>query len=288
MRKLAMFDADNLVHPDFIACMNDYLEAHPEAEAVQGYLETKNPSDTWITRSYALSYWYLNRFWSLARAHWGLSVALGGTGFVIRTPALSRSGWELHSLTEDLELTIRIVLQGGRIHWNDAAWVYDEKPLTLAASLRQRTRWVRGQYWVLWRYAPAAVSGFLRTGRWQHLDLLVLLATPLLYAAGYLATLGGWAVALLALPSPAPEGVGWLSAVGTTLAVLQALLLTGLAPLLRFGRWDPRYLLMLLPYTFYVLTWAWPVFTAPFQAHDQGNWAKTPHTRALRLEELDG
>jgi len=69
---------------------------------------------------------------------------------------------------------------------------------------------------------------------------------------------------------------------------LEPLLLTGLAPLLRFGRWDPRYLLMLLPYTFYVLTWAWPVFTAPFQAHDQANWAKTPHTRALRLEELDG
>lgn len=56
--------------------MNDYMESHSKAQAIQGYLDTKNPDDTWISRSYALSYWYTNRFWQLARSNWGLSAAL--------------------------------------------------------------------------------------------------------------------------------------------------------------------------------------------------------------------
>ncbi|MCV5244906.1 glycosyltransferase, partial [Escherichia coli] len=50
---VAMLDADNLAHPEFLERMNDYLEAHPEAEAVQGYLDTKNPDDSWVTRAIA-------------------------------------------------------------------------------------------------------------------------------------------------------------------------------------------------------------------------------------------
>ena len=85
---IAIFDADNLAHPDFLARMNDYLAAHPEAEAVQGYLDTKNSHDSWLTRAYTLAYCYTNRFWQLARANWGLSATLGGTGLVIRTSCI--------------------------------------------------------------------------------------------------------------------------------------------------------------------------------------------------------
>ena len=55
---VVIFDADNLANPHFLSQMNDYLEAHPGAEAVQGYLDTKNFSDSWLTRVYALAYWY--------------------------------------------------------------------------------------------------------------------------------------------------------------------------------------------------------------------------------------
>ena len=85
---IALFDADNLVHPEFLARMNDYLEAHEDAEVIQGYLETKNPDHSWLTRMYALAYWYANRFWQLARANWGLSATLGGTGPIYGRPVL--------------------------------------------------------------------------------------------------------------------------------------------------------------------------------------------------------
>lgn len=64
---VVIFDADNLAHPDFLAKMNDYFAAHPDAEAVQGYLDTKNSHDSWLTRASALAYRYTNRFWQLAR-----------------------------------------------------------------------------------------------------------------------------------------------------------------------------------------------------------------------------
>jgi hypothetical protein len=46
----------------------------------QGYLDSKNPHDSWVTRSYAFSYWATSRIYQLARERLGLSAQLGGTG----------------------------------------------------------------------------------------------------------------------------------------------------------------------------------------------------------------
>ena len=160
---LAMFDADNLVDVNFLMNMNNYMEQHPEAEAIQGVLDVKNPDDNWLTRSYALAYWFSNRFWQLARGLWGLSCTLGGTGLVIRAATLERIGWNLESLTEDLEMSTRLILSGSRVHWNDAAIIYDEKPQSMAVSKRQRTRWMQGHYWVSFGTTMDALRSFFVT-----------------------------------------------------------------------------------------------------------------------------
>ncbi len=51
-------------------------------KVVQGYLDSKNPEDTWITGSYSIAFWSCNRMFQLARYNLGLSSQLGGTGFV--------------------------------------------------------------------------------------------------------------------------------------------------------------------------------------------------------------
>ena len=50
-----VFDADNIVHPDFIKNMNKKL--CQGEDVVQGYRDIKNPTDSWITSGYALFYW---------------------------------------------------------------------------------------------------------------------------------------------------------------------------------------------------------------------------------------
>jgi cellulose synthase/poly-beta-1,6-N-acetylglucosamine synthase-like glycosyltransferase len=34
---VAMFDADNLAEKNFLTKMNDYMESHSKAQAIQGY-----------------------------------------------------------------------------------------------------------------------------------------------------------------------------------------------------------------------------------------------------------
>ncbi|ETJ32606.1 Glycosyl transferase, group 2 family, partial [human gut metagenome] len=41
-----IFDADNLVHPQFMLEMNDHLEKGESV--IQGYLNSKNPTDSWV------------------------------------------------------------------------------------------------------------------------------------------------------------------------------------------------------------------------------------------------
>ncbi|NJK45370.1 MAG: glycosyltransferase [Pleurocapsa sp. SU_196_0] len=181
---VAVFDADNLVHPDFLTRMNDYLETHPKADAIQGYLDVKNPDDSWITRASALSYWMTNRFWNRARANWGLENTLGGTGLLVRSPVLREIGWNVRSLTDDFEFSVQLILAGRSIHWNDEAITYDEKPTTFAASYRQRRRWMQGHFWVLRRYGWQMLGRFLTSFDLKHWDAFLYMVNPVRVLAG--------------------------------------------------------------------------------------------------------
>ena len=50
---------------------------------VQGYIDSKNPNDSWIASSYSIAFWTQNRMYQLARSNVGLSNQIGGTGFAI-------------------------------------------------------------------------------------------------------------------------------------------------------------------------------------------------------------
>src|SRR5690606_27970469 len=56
---VVMFDADNLASPDYLIHMNNDLCAG--SRVIQAYLDTKNPLDSWVTASYAISYYFANR-----------------------------------------------------------------------------------------------------------------------------------------------------------------------------------------------------------------------------------
>lgn len=139
---IAIFDADNLVSKNFLKEMNyKLLQGY---KVVQGYIDSKNPDDSWITESYSISFWTANRLFQLARANLGLSNQIGGTGFCMNTEILKKLGWGATCLTEDLEFTCKLVLNGHKVGWAHNAIVYDEKPLTLKQSWNQRKRWMQG------------------------------------------------------------------------------------------------------------------------------------------------
>ncbi|WP_376774583.1 glycosyltransferase family 2 protein [Clostridium thailandense] len=139
---IAIFDADNLVSKNFLKEMNyKLLKGY---KVVQGYIDSKNPDDSWITQSYSISFWATNRLFQLGRENLGLSSQIGGTGFCLDTEILKKLGWGSTCLTEDLEFTCKLVLNGHKVGWAHNAVVYDEKPLTLKQSWNQRKRWMQG------------------------------------------------------------------------------------------------------------------------------------------------
>lgn len=147
---VAIFDADNLVHKDFLKEINSKLQEG--YKVVQGYIDSKNPDDSWISAAYSIAFWTQNRMFQLARANVGFSNQIGGTGFAIETNTLKTLGWGATCLTEDLEFTCKLVLNGEKVGWAHDAIIYDEKPLKLAQSWSQRKRWMQGFTDVASRY----------------------------------------------------------------------------------------------------------------------------------------
>lgn len=139
---VAIFDADNLVAPDFLKEIN--AKMNEGYKVVQGYLDSKNPDDSWIAYAYSLAFWSQNRMFQLSRQNLGLSNQIGGTGFAVDVNTLKTLGWGATCLTEDLEFSCKLILNNERVGWAHDAVIYDEKPLTLKQSWNQRKRWMQG------------------------------------------------------------------------------------------------------------------------------------------------
>ncbi len=137
-----IFDADNIVDKNFIKEMNKKL--CQGEEVVQGYRDIKNPTDNWITAGYTIFYWTMNRFYHLARYNIGLSPLINGTGFMVKFDVVKPDGWKTKTLTEDIEFSLKRIIQGKKLGWATDAIVYDEQPLGFKQSWKQRTRWTVG------------------------------------------------------------------------------------------------------------------------------------------------
>lgn len=83
------FDADNLVHLDFLKEMNNRF--CKGEKLIQGYLDSKNPNDSWVSGTFSLNFWIVNHVWHLAKYTIGLSSVFGGTGMCIATDILKNT-----------------------------------------------------------------------------------------------------------------------------------------------------------------------------------------------------
>lgn len=152
-----VFDADNIVDVNFTKAMNKKL--CQGEEVVQGYRDIKNPTDSWISAGYAIFYWTMHRFYHLARYNLGLSALLNGTGFMVKFDIIKPTGWNTDTLTEDIEFSLKRIIQGKRVGWATDAIVYDEQPVGFKQSWSQRSRWTVGHIQCLNEYTkPLAVA----------------------------------------------------------------------------------------------------------------------------------
>ncbi len=106
-----VFDADNLVAPDYIQEINKTFSTG--YDIVTSYRNTKNYGDNWISAGYGL--WFLReaQYLNRPRASIGASCGVSGTGFLFSARILQKcGGWHFFSLTEDIEFTAHNIVNG--------------------------------------------------------------------------------------------------------------------------------------------------------------------------------
>ena len=175
-----IFDADNIVDKNFIKSMNQKL--CQGEDVVQGYRDIKNPTDNWITAGYALFYWTMHRLYHLARYNIGLSTLLNGTGFMVRFDLIKPNGWQTETLTEDIEFSLKTIIQGKKVGWATDAIVYDEQPTSFKQSWSQRSRWTVGHMQCVKRYTMELANSVKEHKTLTSLDGLLYMigTTPML------------------------------------------------------------------------------------------------------------
>ncbi|MDO8806185.1 MAG: glycosyltransferase family 2 protein [Elusimicrobiota bacterium] len=158
---LCYFDADSLAHPGFLEAMNAHLAAG--AEALQGRQLAKN-TGCLLAKILAAGHIVSNRFFQLPKAALGLSATLHGKGMCFTAAIAGKFHWDETCLTEDLEMQMRLIRHGVRIHWAQDAVVYDEEPETLRQYLCRTIRWTRGSLDTARRHLPGLAARALRRG----------------------------------------------------------------------------------------------------------------------------
>lgn len=136
-----IFDADNVLAPDYITRMNEAFDAGNDV--VVSFRNSKNVAQNWISFSYAMHWLRTCLFEHRGKSTVHLSCRVQGTGFVFANHFVE-NGWNYTSLTEDRAFCTDVVIQGYRVGYCEAAKFYDEHPYKLKVALRQRVRWSKG------------------------------------------------------------------------------------------------------------------------------------------------
>ncbi len=167
-----VFDADNLLHPDYMQEMNKAFDTG-EYDVVCGYRNTKNFSTNLISSGYGIHFYRSSFAYHRPRQIVHSSTHIAGTGYLVKSQWL-KDGWLWHGLTEDAQLSYEILSHGGRIGYCEAAEFYDEQPTRFKTVLKQRLRWAKGRMHVFFARGYKLLQGIFRKGsdKWGCYDMI--------------------------------------------------------------------------------------------------------------------
>lgn len=149
---VAIFDADNVPEPDALKKAVTYFSDHSVA-AVQGRLCSINADENMLAKfiSYEDAVWcetYLR-----GKDVLGLFVHLRGSCQFIRRDILTRlGGFDEAALSEDMELSARLIENDYRIRYAPDVCAWQEVPMDLTQLFKQRVRWFRGTMETAFKY----------------------------------------------------------------------------------------------------------------------------------------
>ena len=151
---IGVLDADASVPSDFVSRVMRAWQADPGAAAIQAQRRAHNRDHGWLAAAQDEEL-VMDMASQCGRCATDGTAELRGNGMFVRRAALERvGGWNDAALTEDLELSTRLVAAGERIALAPQAEVGEEAVVALPALWRQRLRWAEGSMRRLMELGP--------------------------------------------------------------------------------------------------------------------------------------
>ena len=144
---LAYFDADSMTNNEFFERAIKYIDAG--YCCLQSKIVAQNPNDNFWTKIQGYEMLVFAMLFCEGRYKLGLNSGIGGTGVVIKTAIMRIVGGFGNSLVDDLDLCMELTKRKYKIAFANDCVVYDEKPQTWSGAFKQRTRWFKGHFDVL-------------------------------------------------------------------------------------------------------------------------------------------
>jgi len=188
------FDADYYPQLDIVEkLVAPFVD--PEVGAVQGRVTVLNEDESLVSKIVTLERIGGYRIDQQARDEMTLIPQYGGTVGGFRREALERvGGWDSSMLTEDTDLTIRLILHGYQIRYVNDAEAYEEAVTTWRAYWKQRYRWAKGHMQCALKHLRS-ILGAKHLSFYEKAELSLLLCVyfmPIIVLAAWLVGVGAY------------------------------------------------------------------------------------------------
>jgi len=167
----------------------------PEVGAVQGRVTVLNEEESLVSKIVTLERIGGYRIDQQARDELVLIPQYGGTVGGFRREALEKvGGWDATMLTEDTDLTIRLILQGYQIRYLNDAEAYEEAVTSWRAYWNQRYRWAKGHMQCAFKHMKSILKA-KHLSIYEKAELSLLLCIyfmPIMVLAAWLVGVGAY------------------------------------------------------------------------------------------------
>lgn len=169
---LLILDADAHFPVDLISRVVPYLSAS-EVGGAQVAKKIANP-ETNILCSRQSDEYKIDISIQLGRDTVGGAVEFKGNGTFVKRNALETvGGWTNHTLTDDLDLSTKMLLGGYRIRFVPDTTVWEQAAPDLKGFFKQRLRWIEGSMMRYLEYLPRILRGPMQPR--QRFDMIMFL-----------------------------------------------------------------------------------------------------------------
>jgi len=189
---VAVFDADSLPERDVLTKVASYFNDQ-NIQAIQGRTTSINEKSSILTRVIAMEEkaWFQMLLSGREKLH--LFVPLNGTCQFIRRSVLTElGGWDERSLTEDVELAVRLVEKNHLVKYAHDVCSGQETPSALRSLIKQRLRWYRGYMETALKYGRLLDNINKKT-----LDAEISLGGPFMMVVSLLSYINWFLIAIL-------------------------------------------------------------------------------------------